>query len=252
MDSDLSNKEKIVQRNSEMVLNGKLLSNFMAFIMLFCMLHLSYAQSKDDDVQYENSGNGFAIELGPCTGLGFLYGSAKEAIDCNCFANVGAYGIIEQKLHAGMRIGGTSGKLIDDLSYGTNWTNGSLFNSMHIEGFLGVNLIDHKNFNIIPFAAFGSRRFNVREDVGEEVFFTGRNTSYSFGTAVDIKFNFKVNEKNALPGSEYVRQAVYLRTKFGVYPRNYMRPFNLPGGLVYVSFSIGYWYSPARVYEKWR
>lgn len=230
------------------------LSKFnLVLFFLFTVLTFTNinAQNESDSIVYEFSQQGWGIELGPCTGFGWLFGNAKESIDCNCFANVGIYGIIDQKMHLGVRLGGMSGRLLDDLSFGPEWTNQNLFNSMHLEGFLGINIIDHRRFNIIPFGTFGFKRFNVREGAGEDVSFTNRHHAYSLGIATDIKFYFKIKEKHAFPGSDYFRQAVYFRAKFGVYPRKFIRPFNIRGGLTYLNFSIGYWFSPPGVLEPW-
>lgn len=205
-----------------------------------------FVYSQQDTVRFDYGRSGIGAELGPCTGLGFLYGNSQESINCDCFANVGVI-YTHNKMHYSIRMAGMSGFLKDDLDFGTEWRKNYDFNSMNLEMSVGYQILDIKRFNIIPMITGGLKSFNIREDVGEDVTKTNYYGTISFSSAIDIKFHLPVKEKNKCPGSEYTIQYLYIRLIGGIYPNYFKNPFGLDGGIYYFNLSLGAYYRPRKI-----
>jgi len=204
---------------------------------------LTYCQT--DSITFDYGRNGIGADLGPCTGLGFMTGNAKENFHCDCFANIGII-YSRDKIHYILRMTGMSGNLKKDLSFGSEWKQNYDFNSMDFELAMGYQVIDIKRFNVIPMISGGLKSFNVRENYEANVTRTKFTGTISAALAIDLKLHSPIKAKNKYPGSDFTIQYWYIRLIGGIYPQYFDKPLDVNGGIYYLNISIGGYFKPRR------
>lgn len=215
-------------------------------LFLIVITHSLRSFGQDTLQTYTYGKWGIGSELGPCTGMFFLTGDAKEKIkDGWCYANVGLI-LSHNKFHYMAQLGGISAELNDTIPYGNLWKKGNHVGSLHLQLSLGYEWINTKIINIIPFASGGVRSFSSDEGSGEDFTRTKSKPSYSLGLAFDFKINSPIKEKNKFPDSDYITQYFYVRVLTGMYPNYLKSALNINGSMYFVNLSIGAYYKGIR------
>lgn len=216
-----------------------------SLILALTLLCSVPAYCQADTVETEKESKwGFGGELGPCTGIYFLSGDAKQKLSEGwCYANAGVI-ISYSRVHFMLQVGGVSGSIREELSYGPEWKKENHFGSSNLQLSVGYELLNEKHLNIIPFVTGGMTAFNTRPDStgsrGVATRFVG--PSYAIGTAFDFKLNFPMFKKNRKPSVVYTMGYLYLRVMTGIYP-TYFHPLDMNGGLGFVNVSLGFYAS---------
>jgi hypothetical protein len=197
---------------------------------------------------YDYGKLGIGFDFCPCTGLYYLYGTPKDKIKPECIVNLGLT-VSQNKIHYMFRLRPTEGALKQNLAYGQEWKEGNSFKSLNIELAAGYELLNKRIFNIIPIASVGLLSFTtIPNNENELSTSTKTYLSWSLGTAFDLKLNMPIREKNRFPGYEYVVQYFNLRILTGISPTYFKVPFDMNGGLFYISASIsGYFKGPKKI-----
>lgn len=226
-------------------MNFYLLQNRLIFKILICFICLIpfslFGQS--DSSKFDYGIFGIGAEMGPATGMGFIYGESKDFVKNGNFANV-AVNFTNKKQYYSLKMGGLSTEIKKDMSYGEDWKEDYMLSSLNFELGFGYHLINSKRFNVIPILSGGIKSINTREGVGDDVIATDYVGMFSASIATDVKFHIKTKEANRYPGYEYTVQYWYIRVLNGICPNYFSNPLKMDGGVYYFNISLGIYYKP--------
>ena len=205
-------------------------------LLIILLVNAVTGISQTDSVDYKLRGVGF--NFGPCTGLGLTTGHSKNLIKVNCQANLGI-NYIAGPVDFSLRFGGSSGNLLQDLDYDTNWKEGFMFNSLNFELGIGYHILNLRKIGIIPILAAGYKNFNVREKNGSQITKTNGDIVWSPMIAFDYKMHSPKTSLEDFKKRNGEQQYWSIRLTIGAYPNYFKNPFNIEGNLYYVNLSFG-------------